>query len=243
LDEPWLTIQHAAQNLVAGDTVLIREGTYHESVYIAQSGNKGTYIVFSAYPNKNPVIDGNGVTESQNGLIINQSYITLSGLEICNWEENAIWVEQAGYIEISDCEIHDVCYGIGFALKAIINSIANAGGDNIGLAFEQMSIENYRGDYNLFHNNNPDRAIVVGYEDEFSLDQLDRWQTYSGQDDHSFVTHTLSDIFANHTQSDFHLSEDSLAVDQGTEFDAPAEDYEGKPRPQGKGYDMGAYEK
>jgi len=396
LDKPWLTIQHAAESLVAGDTVLIREGTYHESVYISQGGNEGNPITFSAYPDETPVIDGTGVIESQNGLIITQSYITLNGLEICNWEDNAVWVEQAAHIEISDCEIHDVCYGIGFAdgshhfecnrvivhhfdlygfdvsssggadchhgtfndciahtgrdrgqnvdgfalghgtqhdftfngcqaydvfdgfdisarntflnscaayecwnggyklwqdevilmnCLAYKNTVSNveldwdgepgttilqnctfadsgdyniwvenaadslhmvncilAGGENIGLAFEQVDVENYQGDYNLFHNDS-ERAIVIGYEDEFSLEQLNEWQAYSGQDTHSIVGHSLSDIFADPAQSDYNLSEKSLAVDQGTKLDASTEDYEGKPRPQGKGYDIGAYEK
>ena len=397
LDEPWLTIQHAATNLAAGDTVLIREGTYHESVYIGQGGSEGNPITFSAYPNETTVIDGTGVTESQNGLIITQSYITLNGLEICNWEDNAVWVEQAGYLKISDCEIHDVCYGIGFAdgshhfecnrvtvhhfdlygfdvspsggadchhgafndciahtgrdrgqnvdgfalghgtqhdftinrcqaydvfdgfdisarntilnicaaykcwnggyklwqdevklmnCLAYKNAVSNveldwdeepgtitlqnctladsgdyniwvenaadslymvncvlASGENIGLAFEQMNVENYQGDYNLFHNDS-ERAIVIGYEDEFSLDQLNEWQAYSGQDEHSLVTHSISELFADSAaQPDYHLSGNSLAVDNGTSKDAPAEDYEGKPRPQGKGYDIGAYEK
>ena len=396
LDSPWLTIQHAAENLTAGDTILIREGTYHESVYIGQGGNEGKPVTFSAYPNETIVIDGTDVTESQNGLIVTQSYITLRGLEICNWQENAIWVEQAGYLEISDCEIHNVTYGIGFAdganhfvcnriiahhfdlygfdvspsggadchhgtfndclaytgrdreqnvdgfalghgtqhdfslnrcqvydvfdgfdisarntilnrcasyncwnggyklwqdqvtlmnCLAYQNAVSNveldwdgepgkttlqnctfvdsgdyniwvenaadslhmvncilAGGENIGLAFEQKNVKNYLGDYNLFHNDS-ERAIVVGYEDEFFLDQLNEWQAYSGQDKYSLVTHSISEIFADPAQSDYHLSETSLAVDQGTKLDAPAEDYEGKPRPQGRGYDIGAFEK
>jgi hypothetical protein len=396
-DSPWLTIQYAAETMVAGDKVLIREGTYHEHVYTVHSGNADNYIIFSAYPGETPIIDGSGVTESQNGFIIDQSFIKLIGLEICNWEENAIWIENAGYIEISDCEIQDVCYGIGvadgthhFEFNRVVvhnfdlygfdvspsggagchngtfndcishsgrdaeqnvdgfalghgtqhdfvlnrceayqvfdgfdisarnttlnrcsahdcsnggyklwqdevtllnclgyrNDISNveldwdeepgttilqnctfvdaqtynvwvenaadslymyncilAGGDNIGLAFEQMNTSNYKGDYNLFHNNAPNRTIVVGYTDEFSLTRLDEWQAYSGQDAHSLVAHSVSDIFVDPIYSNYHLSETSPAVDHGTEASAPSEDYEGKSRPQGERYDMGAYER
>lgn len=45
-----------------------------------------------------------------------------------------------------------------------------ASGNNIGLCFEQSDISNYRGDYNIFYNNNSYRAVVVGYETEFSLE-------------------------------------------------------------------------
>jgi len=396
-DSPWLTIQHAAETMVAGDQVLIRKGIYHEHVYTVHSGSAGDYIVFSAYPGETPIIDGTGVTESQNGFIIDKSYIGLIGLEMRNWDENAIWIENAGYIEISDCEIHEVFYGIGvadgthhFEFNRVVvhhfdlygfdvspsggadchhgtfneciahscrdaeqnvdgfalghgtqhdftfnrcetynvfdgfdissrnttlsrcsahdcsnggyklwqdevtlvncisyhNDISNveldwdeepgtttlqnctfvnaqtfniwventadslymyncilAGGDNIGLAFEQMNTSNYKGDYNLFHNDNPGQTIVVGYTDEFSLAQIDDWKTYSGHDKHSLVANSVNEIFASPVSSDFHLLETSLAVDNGTSADAPSEDYEGNPRPQGDEVDIGAYER
>jgi len=397
LDSPWLTIQHAADTIVAGDTVLIRKGTYHEHVYTMHSGNSKDYIIFSAYPGETPIIDGTGVTESQNGFIIDKSYIKLIGLKISNWEENAIWIENAGYIEISDCEVHDVCYGIGvadgthhfefnrvvvhhfdlygfdaspsggadchhgtfndciahsgrdpeqnvdgFALGhgtqhdfvlnrcesyavfdgfdisarnstlsrcsahdcwnggyklwqdkvTLVNCLGYhndssnveldwdeepgttilqnctfmdaqtyniwvenaadflymyncilAGGDNIGLAFEQMNTSNYKGDYNLFHNDDLDQIIVVGYTDEFSLAKIDNWKSYSDQDTYSLVVSSVNKIFVDPINYDFHLLETSLAVDNGTNAGAPSQDYEGNPRPQGEEYDIGAYER
>lgn len=398
-DSPWLTIQHAAETAVAGDTVYIRAGTYQEHIHFRQSGTPGNYIVFSAYPGETPIIDGTGVTESQNGLIVDQSYLKLIGLEIQNWEDTGIWMEGASHIEISDCEVHDVVFGIGaangthdfllqrvemhhftgfgfdaspgggapcyngtindciahtgrdpsqnvdgFALGhgdqhnfvfnrcrvyevydgfdisardttlnrcsahdcwnggfklwqdriTLVNCLsyhnaasnveldwdgqpgtstlqnctlvdagnANvwvenpgdslhmyncllAGGDNMGLSFEQMGVQNYRGDYNVFHNDNADRVVTVGYTDEFSQDQLaaGAWTTYSGQDAHSLVVPSGNDLFVDLTHFDFHLSANSPAIDQGTSAGAPSEDYEGHPRPQGHGYDIGAYER
>ena len=393
--EPWATIQHAADVMVAGDTLLIRGGIYNEHVRTVNSGDPESYIVFSAYPGETPVIDGTGVTESQNGLIVDKSYIRLIGLEIRNWDENAIWIENAGHIEISDCEVHHVFYGIGasegthdfefnrveahhfnlygfdvspdgadcyngtfndciahtardpgqnvdgFALGhgnqhgfvfnrcetydvfdgfdisardttlnrcsahdcwnggyklwqdnvTLINCLSYrnetsnveldwdeepgtttlqnctlmdaqafniwvenpadslhmyncilAGGDNIGLAFEQMNVANYQGDCNVFHNVDANRAIVVGYTDEFSLDQLAAWRSYSGQDAHSLVAHSVTELFVNPSDFDLHLSGTSPAVDSGTSAGAPSEDYDGNPRPHGDGYDIGAYE-
>jgi len=40
----------------------------------------------------------------------------------------------------------------------------------------------------------------------------------------------------------YHLSSDSPCIDKGTSSGAPNTDIEGTPRPQGNGYDMGAYE-
>jgi len=396
--QPWATIQHAAETLTAGETVYIRAGVYYESIYIDNSGNATDgSIVFSGYPGEKPVIDGTGVTDTENGVIIDKSYIKFKDIEIRNWSENAMWIENAGHIEISDCEVHDVYYGIGlsagthdFELNRVVahhfslygfdaspdgtdcyngtfndcvahtgrdseanvdgfalghgtqhdfvfnrcttynvydgfdissrNSTLNnclaydcwngayklwadqvtlincigyncsesvleldwdedpgtttlmnctfyngqtytirveseldglnmsncilAGGDNIGLLFEETGIGNYHGDYNIFHNNNSERAIVVGYEDEFTMTQIQSgaWTTYSGEDAHSLVASSDASLFVNPGQPNLHLLSGSLGVDHGTGTGAPSQDYEGNPRPSGSGYDIGAYE-
>jgi len=48
--------------------------------------------------------------------------------------------------------------------------------------------------------------------------------------------------FANPLAGDFHLTASSPAIDAGSSQDAPSSDFEGNPRPQGAGYDLGAYE-
>ena len=400
LDLPWLTIQHAAETLIAGDTVYIRGGTYNEHVHTMHSGNATGYIVFSAYPGEAPIIDGTGITDVGNLFIVDQSYIKLIGLENRNFTECGIWIENAAYIEMSDCVIHDVEFGIGvadgthdfvfnrveahhfdyygfdaspsggadcyngtfndciahtwrdpalghecdgFALShqgnqhdfvlnrckahtvgdgfviggskvtvnrcsahnaevgykiwgddvTIVNCLSYhnetsnleldwdeepgtttlqnctfmdaqtyniwvensgdslymyncilAGGDNIGLAFEQRDATKYKADYNVFHNDEPDRAIVVGYEDEFSQNQIaaGEWTTYNGQDAHSLVVYSDNELFVGPTNFDLHLLQTTPAVDNGTSVGAPSDDYDGNPRPSGDGYDIGAYE-
>jgi len=402
IDQPWKTVQHAADVLVAGDTVLIRDGVYNEHVEPVNSGNETNgYIVFSAYPDEQPIIDGDGIEIANNGIVIaGKSYFKLLDLEIRNWNDAGILTDAAHHIDISDCEIYEVGGGIemmngthdfelnrvkmhdftlygfdaspaegdpcyngvfndcaaytgrdpdqnvdGFALghgeqenftfnRCIVydvfdgfdmsakdtmlnrcavydcwnaglklwqdnikltnclsyhnptnaylawsgegglrtvtfqncifvdaatfnvwmenslnglnmyNSIL-AGGDNIGLSFEQMGIDNYHGDYNIFHNDNSERTISVGYTDEFTLDQIAdaAWTSYSGEDEHSIIsTDPNSQLFQNLDDWDFHLLDGGIAIDKGTDKDAPSEDYDGKPRPNGKGYDIGAYE-
>ena len=404
IGQPWRTIQHAADEMGAGDTVHIRGGTYHENVYSVRSGSAGAHIVFSAYSGETPVIDGTGVSAGSNGFVVTHSYIKLDGLEISNWDNgDGILLENAGYIEISDCVVHHVEGGIkcqegthdfvlnrvemhhfyfygfdatpygadcyngtfndcfahtgsdleqnvdGFALGhgsqhdfvfnrcqvydvydgfdmgagsynvtlnrclahdcgnggfklwgdnnmvnclSYHNGYANveldysedypqartvtlqnctlvdatedytiivehpevkslhmyncilAGGDRIGLLFYQGGVSNYRGDYNIFHNDDPDRAIVTPDRD-FSLAQIAAgdWTTYCGQDAHSFVcTDPSTELFQNLPAGDLHLRAGSIAIDKGNSSGAPSEDYDGNPRPQGGGYDIGAYE-
>lgn len=111
--QSWRTIQKAAETMEAGDSVLIRDGTYSENVFTVRSGNiaEGP-VVFAGYPNENPIIDGTGVATSGTGFLISHSYITLIGLEIKNWDKG-IRITVCGYCEIKDCIVHEVWYGIG----------------------------------------------------------------------------------------------------------------------------------
>lgn len=398
IDLPWRTIGKAGETAAAGDTVLIRTGIYRESVHLEHPGDPvNGRIFFSAYPGDHPVIDGTGL-DANNGIVLDKSYVTLSGLEVRNWSETGVWVEQAGFFVLSDCVVHDVPFGIGisdgahdfeidrveayrfgwfgfdaspsttadcfngifndcvahtaldpgenvdgFALGhgtqhgfvfnrctaygvydgfdissrnttlngclsyhcmnatykiwqdkvALVNCIGYdsngalveldwdgkpgaaalinctffnsktfgiwienaadtlrmtncilAGGKNIGLAFEQMGAGNYRGDYNLFQNDNADRAIAVGYTDEFTLYQVasGAWTAYSGQDAHSVVVSSPESVFVDPSQYDLRLTDKSPAADRGSPENAPALDRDGRLRPAGGGFDIGAYE-
>lgn len=56
---PYLTIGKAAAEAVAGDVILIRDGTYREWVKPARGGTSDTQrITYCAYPGHNPVIKG-----------------------------------------------------------------------------------------------------------------------------------------------------------------------------------------
>ena len=50
-------------------------------------------------------------------------------------------------------------------------------------------------------------------------------------------------LFVDPTAGDFHLQPSSPSVDAGSAADAAAEDFDGFPRPQGGGYDIGAFER
>jgi len=59
--EPWRTIQHAANLLRAGATVLIRGGVYCERVIPRNSGAPGQPIRYAAFPGEQVTIDGAGI--------------------------------------------------------------------------------------------------------------------------------------------------------------------------------------
>ncbi len=107
--QPWRTIQKAANTLVAGDTVLVRAGTYAEQVIPVRSGTAGNPIVYMSYPGDVVTIDGNSVSLQQwEGLfeIDGKGYITVSGLRIINVGPNGnntgIQVENSNHIIIKN---------------------------------------------------------------------------------------------------------------------------------------------
>lgn len=55
---PWRTVQHGANRLRPGDTLLLRGGVYREKVFLTRSGTAAAPVVIAAYPGELPVLDG-----------------------------------------------------------------------------------------------------------------------------------------------------------------------------------------
>jgi len=103
LEHPWQTIQKAADTMVAGDTVYIKEGVYTERVTTQQSGSPEKFIAYMAYPGHKPVIDAGGTGTAFS--IIGKSYIKIDGLEIKNAGGWGILVEDSTNIEIRNVKV------------------------------------------------------------------------------------------------------------------------------------------
>jgi len=58
---PWQTIDYGASQLSAGDTLLVRGGTYREEIGISVSGTAENRITIKNYPDETPIIDGSEV--------------------------------------------------------------------------------------------------------------------------------------------------------------------------------------
>ena len=76
-DNPWRTIQKAADTLVAGDIVYVKDGSYAGVTGFANSGTEDNLIAFRAYPGDNVKIE-----LGENNLLINKNYIRVEGFEI-----------------------------------------------------------------------------------------------------------------------------------------------------------------
>jgi hypothetical protein len=122
LAAPFLTIQHAANVAVAGDTVQVRAGVYKGKVYLPNSGNTTSgYISFMSYPGETAVVDGTGLSccgsTGQDGLfyLTTNSYVVIQGFEIRNYTSSTksspvgIDFQGAGsYVQILNNHIHNI---------------------------------------------------------------------------------------------------------------------------------------
>src|SRR6266852_2908810 len=97
---PWLTLQHAADQVVAGDSVTVRAGTYAGFVLgwnFPQNGTATKPIVFQANPG---VIISSRNNQTEDGIDLKgTSYITVTGFDV---ENPSGTIVRAGIRAVSD---------------------------------------------------------------------------------------------------------------------------------------------
>jgi len=91
-DEPWATLQHAADSVGPGATVYVREGVYEQRVELRSSGTPGRPITFAVAPGERVVLDGSSleVPPGQNAMIAidSQHFVTIRGFEITGYRSD-----------------------------------------------------------------------------------------------------------------------------------------------------------
>jgi hypothetical protein len=114
--DPWLTIQHAAEVMGAGDRVIVLAGEYSERVQIRTSGSPGFPITYRA--------EGTAVMR---GFTILADHITIQGFEITDTPDSSrdgIGV----FVEGSHCVVEDNY--VHFATRGGILLSATAGNES-----------------------------------------------------------------------------------------------------------------
>ncbi len=89
---PWATIQRAADMAKSGDTVMVEDGTYPESVRVTRSGTAAGQIVFRAMHKWRARI---APPQSKTGIIfdITASYVTVQDFEIIGTPNVAVAIK------------------------------------------------------------------------------------------------------------------------------------------------------
>ncbi|MGZ3768466.1 MAG: right-handed parallel beta-helix repeat-containing protein [Bdellovibrio sp.] len=149
LSQPWRTISKAAANLIAGDTLYIRGGTYKEQVTPRNSGNgTGGIITYTSYPGETVTIDGSaGLNWNWNGVfdLSNRSYLQISGLRITNSPGFGFYLSDSTNMKILNNLTYNTIYSGIFAYHS--NTITISGNEvalanNGGGSQESISLNN-----------------------------------------------------------------------------------------------------
>lgn len=152
--QPWRTIQKAVDNVKAGDTVYIREGSYNERVILKKSGTSDNYITFSNYPGETVTIDGTGISWGYDWDCLfdlaTQSYIKINGLKVINSSWFGIGdgsgANGSQHIIIKNCSTYNtqssgIAFGSGGNIIVDSNTIEKAciSGSQEGITLENVN--------------------------------------------------------------------------------------------------------
>ncbi|MBI1818602.1 MAG: right-handed parallel beta-helix repeat-containing protein [Deltaproteobacteria bacterium] len=113
----------------------------------------------------------------------------------------------------------------------VLNNILIHPGARGSLEVDPSSQPGLQSDYNV---------VVNVFSDDSTFYSFAAWQGF-GFDAHSFIAAPAA-VFVNAAADDYHLASGSPAIDAGTPVDVLPNDLDGGVRPQGLGFDIGAYE-
>lgn len=107
---PWASLQHAADAVNPGQTVVVADGTYRQSLYITRGGTATASVTFRSQHKHGAVIAPNGSYTSDSAII------SFSGTSV-------------GYVTIKDFDIMDAAgsSGLRWGIRALGNHVSILG--------------------------------------------------------------------------------------------------------------------
>jgi hypothetical protein len=190
-DQAWKTLKKAAATAQAGDLVLIRGGTYAEQLAPVNNCNPSVKdqiltanipaetlpIIFAAYPNEKPILNGSGVSLTKvlqnarfNGVVhINGCHdIWVVGLTVQNSSNMGIYTYNSNRIKIIDNSTYNtVSSGIGswYSRNVLVDgnevNKANTSGEQENISIGEKSQQFEVRYNNVHHGGNVTEGIDV----------------------------------------------------------------------------------
>lgn len=242
LNQPFATIQKAANIATEGSTIYIRGGVYNQKVRVTHSGASGAPITFQNYQNEKVILDGSKVKLEDDGLftIEDKNYIQVNGLEFRNLKSTkvsetpiGIYITGTGSnIEIRNNYIHHIeanvkngnahgiaVYGTSSNAQNNLNHIVIDNNEvaNLKLGLSEAiavngNVESFEVTNNKVHDNNNIGIVLIGHEGVSPVAALD--QARNGIVRNNIVHHNSS--FNNTSYNEY--SADGIYVDGGKEI-------------------------
>jgi parallel beta-helix repeat protein len=172
--DDYATIQAAVDNAVAGDTIIVRAGTYNESVAV----NKD-YLTIRGVNSDTVIVDGNGLGAvngfSMIGFDVRNQGITIEGFTIKSFGNYGICVNKADEVTINNNQIiNNISAGIyateGTKITVTDNDVTNNGDKGIYINIDTLIVSgntvigNGKGGIRAFSDNDTINNIVSNNE-------------------------------------------------------------------------------
>ncbi len=157
-DSPWASFSKAVSEVIPGETVYIREGSYSERLVISASGTEGNPIVFTAYPDEEVIIDGSGLNYPNTWCgtihIHGEHDVTVEGFTVRNSPVMAIFANDSQRITIRN------------------NKTVNSGNSGI-MAWGDNGLTIHGNDIDRACNSdkNPQECISVSHSEDFVISE------------------------------------------------------------------------
>jgi hypothetical protein len=104
---PFLTIGKAVSMVQAGETILVKGGTYNLTavIVLTKSGTGASYISLFAFPGTRPVFNfsGQSMSSSNQGIKLTGNYWHIKGIDITGAGDNGMKIEGGSYNTIENC--------------------------------------------------------------------------------------------------------------------------------------------
>ncbi len=153
--EPWQTLQHAVDNVDAGDIVIVQSGIY-DGFVVSKSGESGKYCALKADDGANVVINNPSAISVQNSLIeftTNTIYWIIDGLKLENSTNFGIFFTNNSNLKLRNISISGFVTGIFMKQSDSIDLRNCRIFGNSGYAIEFESVEKVSIFNSLFLNN------------------------------------------------------------------------------------------
>lgn len=110
---PWATFAHAFASMAAGDTLIVKDGTYTERIHDPRSGSAGAYTVVKAEHDGAAVIDGRNLGEWETALdAYDCRYVRIEGFKFKGGRADgtgngAAFLGGCDHIKLMRCAFYD----------------------------------------------------------------------------------------------------------------------------------------
>ena len=111
-DLPWLTIQHAVDNISPGDVIVVRAGTY-AGARIENSGLASAHKTLRADTGASVILNAPGPNNKHTSILEVENfsatvrYWIIDGFEMTNAPRSGVDIRVTEFVTIQNCIVHD----------------------------------------------------------------------------------------------------------------------------------------